>query len=65
MKLRIVTHIVLFVLAFGIFYVGLAVGLQQDADWGTILWAVAMAIVVLNIAWMLLAGRRRKKRALR
>ena len=63
MKFRIVAHIALFVLAFISFYIGLGIGLQHDPTWGTILWAAAMAIVVLNCAWMLLAGRKRKEKA--
>lgn len=62
MKLRMIAHIALFIVAFVVFYIGLGIGLQQDPTWGSILWAVALAIVVLNAAWMLLAGRRRREK---
>ena len=57
-----IAHIALFIVAFVVFYIGLGIGLQQDPTWGSILWAVALAIVVLNAAWMLLAGRRRREK---
>lgn len=49
---QIVAHVLLFVLAFVVFYFGLGVGLQFNPALGTLLWLVAAAIVALNLLWI-------------
>lgn len=51
-RLKTITHVVLFVLAFIVFYLGLGVGLTQDPNLGTALWALAAAIVLGNLFWI-------------
>lgn len=56
---RIIIHVLLFLVAIGIFFFGLGVGLQFNPTYGTILWVVAGIIFVLNLLWMLgVLGRR-------
>ncbi|MXY45804.1 MAG: DUF2207 domain-containing protein [Chloroflexi bacterium] len=56
---RIVLHVLLFLLAIGVFILGLGVGLQFNSTYGTILWIVAGVIFVLNLLWMFgVLGRR-------
>ena len=56
---RIVGHVLLFLLAIVVFLFGLGVGLQFNPTYGTILWAVAGVIFVLNLLWMFgVLGRR-------
>ena len=49
---RIIVHVLLFLLAIGVFSFGLGVGLQFNPTYGTILWIVAGAIFALNLLWM-------------
>ena len=51
--LRIVGHVGVFLLAVVVFYLGLGVGLALNPLLGMLLWAVAVAIGVLNVKWML------------
>ena len=54
-----IVHVLLFALAVVVFWIGLGVGLQLNTTYGTILVAVAGAIFVLNLLWMLgVLGRR-------
>lgn len=46
-------HAALFLAAFVAFYLGLGVGLQVSPFWGTVLWGVAIALVLLNIVWII------------
>lgn len=56
---RIVVHVLLFILAIGVFIFGLGVGLQFSSTYGSILWIVAGVIFVLNLLWMFgVFGRR-------
>lgn len=56
---RIVVHVLLLLLAIGVFFFGLGVGLQFNPTYGTILWIVAGIIFVLNLLWMFgVLGRR-------
>ncbi len=56
---RIIIHVLLFLVAIGVFFFGLGVGLQFNPTYGTILWVVAGIIFVLNLLWMLgVLGRR-------
>ena len=50
--LRIVAHILLFVLAVVVFFFGLGIGLAFNATLGTVLWIASGAIVILNIVWI-------------
>ena len=52
-KLKTTAHVLLFLLAFVVFYIGLFVGLQVNANGGTLLWLAAAAIAGLNILWMI------------
>lgn len=54
---RIVAHVLLFLLAFVVFYFGLGVGLQFNPALGTLLWLVAAAIVALNLLWIVRSRR--------
>ena len=62
LEIRIVTHIILFVLAFFLFYVGLAVGLAYNATLGSVLWIMGGLTIVGNIAWIVMHSRRRWRR---
>ena len=53
---RIVVHVLLFLLAIGVFLFGLGVGLQFNTTYGTILWIVAGVIFVLNLVWVVRSG---------
>ena len=56
---RIIIHVLLFLVAIGVFFFGLGVGLQFNPTYGTILWIVAGIIFVLNLLWMFgILGRR-------
>lgn len=56
---RVVIHVLLFLLAIGVFIFGLGVGLQFNPTYGTILWIAAGVIIVLNLLWMFgVLGRR-------
>ena len=50
---RIAAHAVLFLAAVVVFYLGLGVGLQISPAWGYVLWGAALALVVLNILWII------------
>lgn len=52
MRPRTLTHIVLFVVAFSVLYVGLGVGLTRDPNLGTALWGLARVIVLGNLFWV-------------
>ncbi len=49
---RVITHVLLFVLAVVIFFLGLGVGLVLNSTLGSILWIVAGGIAVLNLIWI-------------
>ena len=60
-KLKPIVHVLLFMLAFVIFYLGLGVGLQLNATLGTLLWVLAGIIALANLLWIfwgLLKGQR-------
>ena len=50
---RIVAHVLLFLLAIVVFYVGLWAGLQVRPALGNGLWITAGAIAVFNLIWIL------------
>ena len=51
-RLKTIVHVLLFMLAFVIFYFGLGVGLQWNATLGTLLWALAGIIALANLLWI-------------
>ena len=57
--LKIALHAALFIVAFFIFFLGLGVGLALSPALGTLLWFVAGATIVGNIAWIVIRFRRR------
>ena len=56
--LKVAPHSALFPVAVVVFCLGLGVGLQISPAWGTILWGVAVALVLLNILWIVRSGPR-------
>ena len=60
--LKICAHVFLFAVALVVFYIGLFMGLQVNANAGTILWLISAAIVVANIVWIVRSGRSRPAR---
>lgn len=50
--LKTTAHVILFVIAFVVFYLGLGMGLTRDPNLGTALWALAGLIAVGNIIWI-------------
>ena len=50
--LKVIAHVLLFVLAFVVFYFGLGVGLAFNPTLGTLLWLVAAGIAAGNVFWM-------------
>ena len=50
---KVAAHVALFLVALVVFYLGLGVGLQINPTWGMLLWVVAIALVLLNILWIL------------
>ena len=50
---KMVAHVLLFVLAVVVFYLGLGVGLTMNPTLGTLLWIVAFAIAGINLFWIL------------
>ncbi len=50
--LRITGHVLLFLLAAVVFLRGMFIGLQVNANDGTLLWIAAAAIAGLNMLWM-------------
>ena len=56
-RTRTAAHVLLFVLAFVVFYIGLVVGLQYNPTIGTLLWIAAGAIVAVNLFWIIRSGR--------
>lgn len=58
--LKIAVHVLLFLLAIVVFYVGLGVGLQRSSTGGTLLVLAAAAIALLNLLWLILPGLRRE-----
>lgn len=50
--LKVIAHVVLFLAAFIVFYLGLGIGLTRDPNLGTALWALAAAIALGNLFWI-------------
>lgn len=49
---RLVLHVLVFVVAAVVFFLGLGIGLSQNPAIGTLLWVVAAGIAVANAIWM-------------
>lgn len=62
--LKTIANILLFLLAGGLFFLGLGVGLQFNSNIGTALWIAAGAIIVLNVLWMSRGNKKREEDAL-
>ena len=56
--LKIGAHILLFLLALVMFYIGLFLGLQVNPNYGNLMWIGAAAIAGLNILWIVRSQRR-------
>ena len=50
--MRMVLHVLLFLVAGIVFFLGLGIGLSQNPAIGTLLWLVAAGIAVANAIWM-------------
>lgn len=50
--LKTAAHLLLFLAAIVVFYLGLGVGLQVSPLWGTVLWIAAGALLAVNILWL-------------
>ena len=50
--MRIALQSLLFVVAIAVFFFGTGVGLQVSPGLGTLLWAAAAAIAVVNVLWI-------------
>lgn len=50
--LKIGAHAALFLAAVVVFYLGLGVGLQVSPAWGYVLWGAALALLALNVLWI-------------
>ena len=55
---RVVAHVLLFLVAIGVFYAGLGIGLTRNPTLGTAMWGVAAVIAALNLWWVLRWRRR-------
>ncbi len=48
----VILHLLLFLLAVVVFYLGLGMGLQVNSTLGSALWVTAAAIAFFNIVWI-------------
>ena len=55
--IRISAHILLFLAAVAVFYLGLGIGLSRNPALGTLLWLAAGLIAIGNLWWMLRRSR--------
>ena len=56
--LRVLAHVLLFLVAIGVFYAGLGIGLTESPTLGTAMWGVAAVIAGLNLLWLVRWRRR-------
>ena len=63
LALRIAIHIVLFLVAIVIFYLGLGIGLAANPTIGTVLWFVSGAMFAGNLLWLILFLNKRRAAA--
>lgn len=59
MVLRCAVHVLVFLLAARVCYLGLVVGLSHSPLLGTLLGLAAVALIILNVKWMQRAFRPR------
>lgn len=52
LAVRTVLHVLVFLVAGIVFFLGLGIGLSQNPAIGTLLWLVAAGIAVANAIWM-------------
>ncbi len=57
-SLRVLAHLLLFLVAVGIFFAGLGIGLTESPTLGTAMWGVAAVIAGLNLLWLVRWRRR-------
>lgn len=55
--LETAAHLLLFIVAVAVFYLGLGVGLTANPTIGTFLWLAAASIVAANIVWLVRSRR--------
>ncbi len=55
--MKMAAHVLVFIVAGLVFFLGLGIGLSQNPVIGTLLWIVAAVIAVLNGVWMSRSGR--------
>ncbi len=60
---RIAIHIVLFLVAIAIFYLGLGIGLATNPTIGTVLWFVSGAMFAGNLLWLIFFLNKRRAAA--
>ena len=63
LAVRIVIHVVLFLVAVVIFYLGLGIGLAFNPAYGTLLWFLSGALFVGNLLWLILFLNKRREAA--
>ena len=59
--LKIVIHVLLFLLAVVLFFVGLGVGLQFSSTLGSVLWIAAIGVAILNTLWIVRTMSRKSR----
>ncbi len=60
LAVRIVLHVILFLVAILVFYLGLGIGLAFNPTLGTLLWFTSGALFVGNLLWLILYLNRRR-----
>lgn len=60
LAVRIVLHVILFLVAILVFYLGLGIGLAFNPTLGTLLWFMSGALFVGNLLWLILYLNRRR-----
>ena len=50
--MKTAAHLLLFLAAIVVFYLGLGVGLAASPLWGMVLWVVAGALIAVNLLWL-------------
>ena len=63
LAIRIVLHVVLFLVAVVVFYLGLGVGLALNPAIGMILWFASGALFAGNLLWLMLYLWKRREPA--
>ena len=61
LAIRIIIHVILFLIAVVVFYAGLFIGLQVNSTMGTLLWFAAGALFAGNLLWLILFLNRRRE----